>query len=207
MVDKLKRAFKISSSARGAFRYVGLNMFQLKNRIKVDQNSYIAKIQPIYLLESDCTKEIDSELSNDEVSELRSISGQLLWATSQTKQDVAFEGCQVGNYGKHSTVRNILEANKAIRELQSRQLSISFPDLGKAEDLRVLCYSDATHASLPNGASQGAYIVFLLGKNNMVAPIVWQSKKICRVTKSQLASETLSSSEVADAGFMIASMV
>ena len=79
--------------------------------------------------------------------------------------------------------------------------------MGKAEDLRVLCYSDATHASLPNGASQGAYIVFLLGKNNMVAPIAWQSKKICRVTKSPLASETLSLSEVADAGFMIASMV
>ena len=79
--------------------------------------------------------------------------------------------------------------------------------MGKAEDLRVLCYSDATHASLPHDASHGAYIVSLLGKNNMVAPIAWQSKKICRVTKSQLASETLSLSEVADAGFMIASMV
>ena len=206
VVDSLKKTFKISTSARGAFRYVGLNVLQSKKGIKVDQNSYIAKIQPIYL-ESDRTKEIDSELSKDEVSKLRSISGQLLWATSQTRPDVAFEGCQVGNYGKHPTVRNILEANKAIRKLQSRQLSISFPDLGKAEDLRILCYSDATHASLPNGASQGAYIVFLLGRNNMVAPITWQSKKISRVTKSPLASETLSLSEVADAGFMIASMV
>ena len=80
MVDSLKRAFKISLSARGAFRYLGLNVLQSKNGIKVDQNSYIAKIQPIYL-ESDRTKEIDSELSEDEVSEL-SISGQLLWATS-----------------------------------------------------------------------------------------------------------------------------
>ena len=79
--------------------------------------------------------------------------------------------------------------------------------MGKAEDLRVLCYSDATHASLPNGASQGAYIVFLFGKNNMVAPIAWQSKKICRVTKSPLAQETLSLSEVADAGFIIVLMV
>ena len=42
-------------------------MLQLKNGIKVDQNSYIAKIQPMYL-ESDRTKEIDSELSKDEVS-------------------------------------------------------------------------------------------------------------------------------------------
>ena len=41
----------------------------------------------------------------------------------------------------------------------------------------------------------------------MVAPITWQSKKISRVTKSPLALETLSLSEVADAGFMIASMV
>ena len=206
VVDSLKKTFKISTSARGTFRYVGLNVLQSKKGIKVDQNSYIAKIQPIYL-ESDRTKEIDSELSKDEVSKLRSISGQLLWATSQTRPDVAFEGCQVSNYGKHPTVRNILEANKAIRKLQSWQLSISFPDLGKAEDLRILCYSDATHASLPNGTSQGTYIVFLLGRNNMVAPITRQSKKISRVTKSPLASETLSLSEVADPGFMIASMV
>ena len=114
VVGSLKRAFKISSSARGSFRYVGLNVLQSKKEIKVDQNSYIPNIQPIYL-ESDHTKEIDSELSKDELSKLRSITGQLLWATSYTRPDVAFEGCQVGNYGKHPTVRNILEANKAIQ--------------------------------------------------------------------------------------------
>ena len=92
-------------------------MLQSKKRIKVDQSSYITKIQPIFL-ESDRSKEIDSELPKYEVSKLRSISGQLLWATSQTKPDVAFEGCQVGNYGKHPTVRNILEANKAVQKLQ-----------------------------------------------------------------------------------------
>ena len=148
------KIFKISTSAKDAFRYVGLNVLQSKKGIKVDQNSYIARIQSIYL-ESDRSKDIDSELPKDEVSKLRSISAQLLWATSQTRPDVAFEGCQVGNYDKHPTVQSILEANKAIRKLQSQQLSISFPDLGKAEDLRILCYSDAIHASLPNGASQG----------------------------------------------------
>ena len=84
MVDSLKRAFKISSSARGAFRHVGLNVLQSKKGIKVDQNSYIAKIQPKNL-ESDRTKEIDSELPKDEVSKLRSISGQL--CELQVKQD------------------------------------------------------------------------------------------------------------------------
>ena len=41
----------------------------------------------------------------------------------------------------------------------------------------------------------------------VIAPIAWQSKKICRVTKSLLVLETLSLSEVADAGFMIALVV
>ena len=74
VVDNLKKTFKISKWARGAFKYVGLNVLQSKKVIKVDQTFYTSKIQPIHL-ESDCTKEIDSKLSKDEVSKLRSISG------------------------------------------------------------------------------------------------------------------------------------
>ena len=75
------------------------------------------------------------------------------------------------------------------------------------EEVTVICFSDATHASLPSGASQGAYIVFLRGRNGKVVPISWQSKKLSRITKSPLASETLALSEVADAGFLIASLM
>ena len=71
--------------------------------------------------------------------------------------------------------------------------------------MRILAYSDATHASLPCGASHGALIIFLSG-NGRVAPIMWQSKKLNRVTKSPLASETMELAEAADAGFLIASM-
>ena len=84
MADSLKQNFKTSTSTRGAFRYVGLNVLQSKKEIKVDQNSYIVKIQPIYL-ESDRSKEIDSELSKDEVSKLRSIS--VNFCGLQAKQD------------------------------------------------------------------------------------------------------------------------
>ena len=38
-------------------------------------------------------------------------------------------------------------------------------------------YGDATHASLPSGASQGAQIAFLCG-NNKAIPITWKSKKL-----------------------------
>ena len=41
----------------------------------------------------------------------------------------------------------------------------------------------------------------------MIAPILWQSKKLDRVTKSPLASEASAVSEAADAGYFIASML
>ena len=50
-------------------------------------------------------------------------------------------------------------------------------------------------------------MIFIIDRENKVAPISWQSKKLSRVTKSPLASETLALSEAADAGFLVASMM
>ena len=69
-----------------------------------------------------------------------------------------------------------------------------------------MCFTDATHASLKCGSSQGAYIICLSGNDKMV-PVVWQSKKISRVTKSPLASETLALSEGSDAGYLLATQI
>ena len=70
-----------------------------------------------------------------------------------------------------------------------------------------IAYSGATYSSLPDGSLQGGMMVFLLGENGKVAPISWQSRKLNRVTKSPLASETLALGEAADSGFLIASMI
>ena len=61
-------------------------------------------------------------------------------------------------------------------------MEVKFPPLGRPEGLRVVAYSDATYNSLPDGSSQGGILVFLLGDNNKVVPISWQSKKLTRVT-------------------------
>ena len=63
-------------------------------------------------------------------------------------------------------------------------------------------FGDASHANLPNGSSQGAYIIFVVGGERM-CPIVWKSKKLDRVTKSPLASETMAVAEAADAGIYV----
>ena len=74
------------------------------------------------------------------------------------------------------------------------------------KNVEIVCYTDATHASLNCGSSQGAYLILLHG-NGKVVPVSWQSKKLIRVTKSPLASETLALGEGADASYLIGSLI
>ena len=83
-----------------------------------------------------------------------------MWVTSQTCPDASFDNCRVSNYGKNPKVKNLLEANKAVK-LQSSTLRLVYPDLRNPEYLKVIVYGEVTHAGLPSGASQGTQIVFL----------------------------------------------
>ena len=64
-----------------------------------------------------------------------------------------------------------------------------YPDLGTPEYLKVIVHGDATHASLPGGASQGTQIV-----------------KLERMTKTPMISEAMAFAESADAGHFVALM-
>ena len=130
----------------------------------------------------------------------------LLFPTTQTRADCAYDACVVSNCGKEPTVQHLLMANKAVKKIKSADVSIHFPNLGEVDKLSVVAYSDAAHANLPSGASQGGQVIFLAG-NEKVAPITWQSKKLDRVTKSPLGAETMALAEAADSSVLIVKMV
>ena len=103
----------------------------------------------------------NAELNSDEKSELKRLSGQMLWVSSQTRPDVSYETCLMSNMGRCPTVKKLHEANKALTKLKSKDVSIKFPDLGESNKLKVISYSDATYASLSDGSSQGGVMTFV----------------------------------------------
>ena len=117
---------------------------------------------------------------------------------------MAFESCQISNYGKRPTVKDLKDANKALRKMKMHKVKLCFPKLQNLETASIVTFTDATHASLSDGSSQGALIVFLKDSVGVCVPLSWQSKKISRVTKSPLASETLGLGEGADTSFLMA---
>ena len=76
----------------------------------------------------------------------------------------------MSNIGKFPKVKLLFKANKALQKLKSRTGSITFPQLERPSDLNIVCYADATYASLEDESSQGGFIIFVCSMTNRMAP-------------------------------------
>ena len=207
VMNAIKGKFNISAESESNFIYLGLNVCQAAGKITIDQRHYIDKLEEIPL-SAERRKLPDEPATKEEKTDLRSLSGQMLWVTSQTRPDATFGTCMMSNPGKNPSVKQIMEANKTVRKLKNyNKVVIQFRDIGSFEDLDIVVHGDASHASLPDGSSQGAFIVFIRGADKHAIPVLWRSKKLKRVTKSPLASEILAVGEASDGGIFIANVV
>ena len=106
------KKFQISHQERAAFTYLGLQMKQLPNAIRVQQSSYVGDISPI-VIEKGRNK--FDKLTDDESHQLRALARQLNWVAKQTRPDVAFDAPQASIAATNGTVNDLQAANKALK--------------------------------------------------------------------------------------------
>ena len=92
--------------------------------------------------------------------------------------------------------------NKQVREHHS---NVTVRLVPHSRDARLFLFSDATLASNEDGGSQSAYVLYQVSQDHKTTSHVWncslldwQSKKIRRITRSTIASETLAMTEALD---------
>ena len=205
VIGEVKRQFKISASYANSFKFLGLTVEQFDDEIRLSQDKYISQIDPIPVSASR-KKELHQPLNKEEKMKLKALSGQMLWVTNHTRPDMSFESCVMSNPGKEPTVKKLIEANKAVSKIKSKNLGVKFGEIASLQEIDVICHADASHASLPDGSSQGGYLVAIQGKKGLI-PISWQSKKLTRVTKSPIASEASAQCDGADAAYLISHLL
>ena len=159
VVCKLCSVFKISSQDWGSFKYTGLNVSDVDGCVLVDQFEYVNSLNQIELNPGRASHKGDL-LTVHEKAQLRFIAGQLLWATTQTRPDCAFDSCWVSNIGKNPTVQQLIDANKAVRKLKSDKTRLLYCNLGDPAEIKVLVYADASHANLANGVHKALLLLF-----------------------------------------------
>ena len=198
-MNVLKEEFEISQEEETYFDYVGIEIGQEESSISFHQEKYI---QDLTQIKFDSKSRKNDSLSKDKVKELRSLVGQLAWASNQTRPDIAFDVCQLSVSINNATYEDVARANKCVKRLKNDHVSISFPPLGNIKDCELVVYADASFKNLPGGGSQGGYIVFMQNHSGNHAPLAWQSRKLKRVVKSTLGAETLALMDGVECAFL-----
>ena len=91
--------------------------------------------------------------------------------------------------------------NKGLSRAKLEHTVFTFKDMGDLSTVKFVCFNDSSFGNLCDGGSQGGDIIFIEGQNGNCPPLMWQSKKLCRVVKSTMAVETLPQVEAAEACF------
>ena len=192
VIQNIKSIFEISKDESDQFTYLG---FQIKsNEAGIDfcQEQYIDQLTLLDTRESDMvTKELKSKI------------GQLAWVAGQTRPDISYDVCQLSvKDGASSDQMNVKKINKIIKRLKHNNVHINFPKMNLSKT-KLICFTDASFGNLPDGASQGGYIVFLVAENGKCAPLTWQSRKLRRVVKSTLSAETMALMEGVECSILL----
>ena len=205
VINKIRATFKIGKEDSVAFQYCGIQLKCYDGCIILNQDKYTDNLTTINVQAARAVEK-DDELTEDEKHSLRSKVGQLLWLAHQSRPDLLFDVIRVATKLKHCTVQDMLTINKVINKAKASKMSLTFQQLEINNDPTLVVYSDASLGNLPDGGSQGGYLILLVGKSGKFSPIWWNSKKLRRVVRSSLAAETLSMSEAIDMSVFIATL-
>ena len=153
-------------------------------------------MEPIALTAS-CQSQKTSKLTHDETGLLRSLVGPANWVASQTRPDICYEVLELSMcLSRQPEVRHLIQANKLVRKIKADCYKLIFPSMDDINNLKIVTYSDAAHANLPDGASSTAgYITFLAAHSSVIS---WRSSKIKRIVRSSTAAESLALSDALD---------
>ena len=202
VINVLKQTFSINSEECETIKYLGLYVQQKDGEITIHQVPYTNELKEFQIEKS----RKEAHLTKTGAQELRTLADQLNWTSSQTCPDNSYQACKVSTSIKNATICDLKKASKYIRKLKSLEVVLKFPNLGNLENVRIMCFSDASFANLKSGSSRSGFIIFLCGSGEY-APIGWKSNKLERVVKSALSAETLALEEALESSFMIKSLL
>lgn len=192
IIEKLKGTYIISrQDDNEQFTYVGLQMKQVPEGIAISQPGFISKIEPEPV--NSIREGNDELLEGKMLTAYRRLLGKINWIAHQSRPDLSFNAYSFSLLSKGTTVKDLKQLNKFASKIQAGPQHLMLSKL-KEDDLRIVCFSDASFANLPpdKTSSGEGFLTFLADSSGKCALMNWKSKKISRVVHSTISAEGLS---------------
>ena len=208
VTQKLAEIFQMGKTVSKSFNYVGFDIDQKNDSIKVDQNKFAAGLELINIPPARA-KQVDDKLTPEERSQLRKVAGQLGWLGRGSRPDLVFAQVEMSTHFVDGKVKDLNQAAKMMRKVKDSESYFTVRDLGNVSDWTVEVSTDASLCNLNDGVgSTGAKVVLLVNeKTGLCAPLAWHANKIARIVDSTLAAECVSLKEGLDEGIQIRQMI
>ena len=208
VTDELSKIFMMGKTESKKFRYVGFNLDQQEEGIKVDQSDFAAGLE-VFDIKPERAKQVDEDLTLDEKSQLRKVAGKVGWLGRGSRPDLVFAQVEMSTKFINGKVKDLNQAAKVLRKVKNSASFFMVRDLGPVEDWTVEVSTDASLGNLNEGVnSTGAMVVLIVNeKTDICTPMSWHSNKINRIVDSSLAAECLSLKEGLNEAIYIRQMI
>ena len=192
IMPQILSLFKVGKAEVGEFVYTGFKMKQTPDSITLDQNDYVKDID-IPKLDAKRLLMKDDEMTQDELTILRKLTGILNWAVRATTPEFSFDLIEQSTHFKGGKVQHLAHAQKTLTKLKQANAFIKISAIKDLANAQIWMYCDAAFRNLNDKTdSCGGYIVFVIDtKSGLCAPLDWKSNKIKRKVNSTLGAETL----------------
>ena len=119
------------------FKYIGFGIQQLPSNIILDHSEYIDNKKNV-TLDPKRASENNEPLNEREQTLFRQIIGQLNWAVQGSRSNIAFDMIATSTKPKQGKVEDLVRAIKKICRLKNIRSYMTFPELNKMKDLKML---------------------------------------------------------------------
>ncbi len=131
------------------------------------------------------------DLNIEEYTLYSSLVGQIKWLSNGTRPEVSFDTIELSTKFAHATTENLVAAVKTVKRLKISCGNLVFPKLTNLHDMKMVVFADANLTNLDNSLSCGGHLIFLMDSQGKCALLAWHCRKIKRVCRSTMATETI----------------
>ena len=130
---------------------------------------------------------LETVLEKKELTEYRSVVGQLNWISLHTMPDISYNVSELSKAFKEGTTQDMRKLIRIVRKVKSIMGGVVIDEL-EEENTYWEAYSDASLGNVEDGHTQIGYIISVTdGKKR--CPIWWKSRKSRRVAKSTIEAD------------------
>jgi hypothetical protein len=174
--------------------FCGCELHQTKDGcLLLGQEQYALGLNEIPL-QQDRKRDETSKATEPEKKSMKGLLGAVAWRANQTAPWLSATTSILQGSSQSATVKELLLCNKLCR-LQRAKSSVGLHFSSQIKQSVVITFSDASHASRYDGASQGGSVTILAdarilnGEKSEFSVLSWHSKRLKRVCRSSTSAE------------------